>query len=177
VLAGSVNGIYVVALASGHGERFRRITSGNDGGPAWSPAGREIAFVRYGRFTRPDRLLVARSDGRQARVLAKSYLLDSPSWSPDGQEIAFTRCTGNGGGWLSIIRRDGTHANNVVRLPRGACVGAVAWSPDGKQLAFLTGRNTLDASLQIVNIDGSNRHTIARHLDGCCRISWQPEQR
>jgi hypothetical protein len=48
----------------------------------------------------------------------------------------------------------------------------VAWSPDGRQLAILIGN--YDALLQVVNANGTGRHTVARHLDGCCRIDWQP---
>jgi serine/threonine-protein kinase len=104
---------------------------------AWSPDGREIAFVRA------DSLLVTDVVGRQIRLVATSPSLHSCAWSPGGKWIA---CVQGAGSFANLA------PNAVVLVPAGGgppipLVGQQAsnqspvWSPDGGQLLFVSNRD------------------------------------
>lgn len=73
----------------------RQLTSGAavDAGPAWSPDGKQIAFVST-RNEKPQIFLIA-IDGGEARQLTrlKQGVGGAPVWSPDGKHIAFSAPT------------------------------------------------------------------------------------
>jgi TolB protein len=100
---------------------------------AWSPSGRQIAFVsdrdgpRHRAWTK---IHVVNLDGSGLRNLSRSPAYDSdPAWSPDGRTIAFIRNFD-----LYVMRADGSGQR---RLTRGAGHDvAPSWSPDGQQIVF-----------------------------------------
>jgi len=72
--------------------------------PAWSPDGKELAFVS----DRDDHSFIGIFEGadRPIRYLAPTTSLDStPTWSPDGSSIAFVREPGRGGVPRSYLSR------------------------------------------------------------------------
>ncbi|MFO8061101.1 MAG: S9 family peptidase [Bacillota bacterium] len=70
-------------------QRGRQLTAGpKDSRPAWSPDGKQIAFIS-GRTGKPQIHLIA-TDGGEARHIETEKKPASPlSWSPDGKRIAF----------------------------------------------------------------------------------------
>jgi Tol biopolymer transport system component len=120
-LGGNVD-IYLASLSGG---RPRRLTHdrGWDTGPAWSPDGGKIAFVRRPSDEAVDTTIyvMSRNGSRQRRMAALGAY--SPVWSPDGHKIAFLR-----GKQLFVINSDGT---NERALPGSAT--RLAWSPDSRQ--------------------------------------------
>ena len=59
-------------------------------GPAWSPDGKRIAFVRTSLDFEDVELFVADADGSHARRIADDIESHStPAWSPDGRRIAY----------------------------------------------------------------------------------------
>src|SRR5213076_1836382 len=106
--------------------------------PAWSPDGKEIAFV-----TTDHSLWVSGADGRQKRRLlqaAGNYLFH-PAWSPDGEWIAFSSGR-DGDPEIYKIRPDG---DDLTRLTRSAGIDCrPKWSPDGRWLVFTSNRTGND---------------------------------
>ncbi len=100
-----------------------------DFSPAWSPFGRQIAFVstRTGDLE----IWLADLDHPQGPVLNLSREPESdeahPAWSPDGRHLAWSSRTDAGVGMLRIF--DPAHPNDqAVSLESGEWP---AWSPDG----------------------------------------------
>ena len=81
--------IWLISLESGE---TRPLTSGltHDGSPAWSPDGKQLAFISA-RSGKPQ-IYIIPVDGGEARSLTslEQGVGDGPAWSPDGKYIAFT---------------------------------------------------------------------------------------
>jgi dipeptidyl aminopeptidase/acylaminoacyl peptidase len=92
------NHVWVADLASGVA---RQITDGafDDQSPAWSPDGRQIAFVSDRAADRDQHYgggavhVVEIATGEQRRLTPDNERAAHPSWSPDGTRIAHPRCS------------------------------------------------------------------------------------
>ena len=63
-------------------------------GAAWSPDGRQIAFVTTDEKDQPQ-IAVASATGRDVKIITAAHgPLDTPRWSPDGNRIAFLYSAG-----------------------------------------------------------------------------------
>jgi Tol biopolymer transport system component len=139
------------------GTGLRRLTSGSNVGPDWSPDGRRIAW------SCGDDICVMDADGKHKRVVtnaARTNGDESPAWAPDGKRLVFARAPAGSGLALYVVRIGGAAA----RLTGGTTGdGAPDWSPDGKWIAFErdTGRKSTD--LFLIRPDGSGlRRLTAR---------------
>ena len=128
-------------LSNETGEK-RRLTSPpaesmGDTGPALSPDGRTLAFVRASRIYFSDLYLLELSEdftpqGEPRRLTSESRRIASPVWTPGGGEIIFDEMFG-GGLWKISVSRPGA----PVRL---TAAGQAALSPavsrQGNRLAY-----------------------------------------
>jgi Tol biopolymer transport system component len=145
----------------------------NERGPAWSPDGLRIAYIRW-----PERaLFVMNADGSGVRRLAGvSDVAIKPAWSPDGTRIAFI-----GGSDLayniSVVNLDGT--GEQLLIPQSETFSEVAWSPDGKRLAYVRDRFSgfSNPSIGIVNVDGSGERTLTTGDNLDRHPAWSPDGR
>jgi TolB protein len=124
--------------------------------PAWSPDGRELAFVTgqsgapvLGRGISAVALI---APAKRKTITAPKYGRwdDSPDWSPDGKTIAFSRHTRYG----SVIYLVGQDGRGLKRLTAGT---SPSWSPDGRFL--VVGNNN---GIYTVGVDGRGRTLVAR---------------
>jgi Tol biopolymer transport system component len=176
--------IYVKGL--GVGATPQRLTDhpGNDGGPTWSPDGRQIALVRESEdgtaiYTVPS------TGGRERKLIDISgelrawYSVPAVSWSADGQ-------------WLALAeKRDGETPARIVRLsletlekrpltaPPEGTVGDLfpALSPDGRHLAFVrsgtSGFGNQDVWVQPLDGGEARRLTFGKY-NWCRSLTWTP---
>lgn len=134
--------------------------------PAWSPDGRQIAFVRFGEngnaFDPSLPLYVIRSDGSGLRLLTSDG--ERPAWSPDSKRLAFTRRDG-----IYVINADGTGLRRLTTDGDEA-----AWSPDGTKIAFVSSR-TGNLDIYVMNADGSGARQLTTNSTGDYSPAWSPD--
>ena len=104
--------------------------------PAWSPDGRELAYVSF--ETRKAVVYVQEvATGKRRSVAAFKGSNSAPAWSPDGRQLALT-LSREGGSQLFLMDRDGS---GLKRFTQSSAIDTeAAWSPDGKQVYFVSDR-------------------------------------
>lgn len=132
------------------------VPDGIAGLPAYSPDGRQIAYVRFPdpqlvvfgvEARRVDRRIDARSPATTAPM---PQILDfgGPSWSPDGRQLAYS-CWDGAGDEVCVVNVATSEVTQVTRLseelrsqiaagnaPNATSnMGPPAWSPDGTMIA------------------------------------------
>lgn len=122
------------------GGTAKKLLSGVDSSPTFSPDGTQLAFIRESPTLGESLLLIANVDGSGERKLAARKLpsffsVDGPAWSPDGQRIACAAASFNGG--LSfqavlIAVADGSEA--VLGSQRWLWMKRLVWLPDSSGL-------------------------------------------
>ena len=100
-----------VMNADGSGQRLLARGAWED--IAWSPDGREIAFLRVGAGEKPG-LYVVKADGSGERRLTRDAQASGLAWTPDGQTIAFTRVRG-GYRDVYVMNADGSGQRRLVQ--------------------------------------------------------------
>jgi Tol biopolymer transport system component/DNA-binding winged helix-turn-helix (wHTH) protein len=105
---------------------------GSERDPAFSPDGKQVAFV-WDADTRKDVGVYVKLIGSEQplRISQGSGSVCCPAWSSDGHYVAFQRCTGSRGTF--VVPALGGPERRLTE--KGACIG-LTWSPDGKFLAF-----------------------------------------
>jgi TolB protein len=176
------NDIYVVN-ADGSGLRNLTRHLADDIEAAWSPDGRRLAFVRWGRRDR--RLYTMNAAGSGQRLLIDDPDVSSPAWSPDGKTIAFVRELRGVGESTEIflVNADGTGKRRLTHN-RARDLGP-AWSPDGKLIAFWrtpplpekapAGVSVID-SVYTMSPDGRNVRRLTRGRS-FTEPAWSPDGR
>ncbi|WP_133701848.1 Tol-Pal system beta propeller repeat protein TolB [Roseateles toxinivorans] len=104
--------------------------------PAWSPDGRELAYVSF--ETRKAVVWVQEVATGKRRIVANFRGTNSaPAFSPDGQQLALS-LSRDGGTQLFIMGRDG---QNVRRLTQTSAIDTEpVFAPDGRSLFFVSDR-------------------------------------
>lgn len=104
--------------------------------PAWSPSGREIAYVSFESGKAVVWVQEVASGARKPIANFRGSN-SAPAWSPDGQQLAVT-LSREGGSQLHLMGRDG---NNLRRLTQSSAIDTEpAFAPDGKSIFFVSDR-------------------------------------
>lgn len=164
--------------------------------PAWSPAGREIAFSALSPAGDRD-IFLAELDVSQPDSPALDNLRpvasdpaddDYPAWSPDGTQIAFaSRRTGS---WdVFLVSRGDQNLRQFTATDSDEV--APAWSPDGTLLSFESNRvrplgpGSLPGAvaanpnwdLYVAFVDGSGTIQYTRSPGDDVAAAWSPDGR
>ena len=147
-----------------------------DGGAAWSPDGRRIAFVSERDGANNSEIYVMDADGsRQTRLTTAARGDTHPTWSPDGRRIAFVSDRDDFNSEVYVMKADGSGQVNLTRNP--ASDDEPAWSPDGRRIAFSSDRADEDAvpgDIYTMDADGSNERRLTMGSSGSAP-AWAPD--
>ena len=131
-------GRYTLRIADADGEGGQVALASPDPiiSPAWSPSGRELAYVSF--ETRKAVVWIQDLSTGMRRIVANFRGTNSaPAFSPDGQQLAMS-LSRDGGSQLFVMNRDGS---GVKRLTQSAAIDTEpVFTPDGKQLYFVSDR-------------------------------------
>ena len=155
--------IYVKVV--GPGPPLRLTTDPDwDGSPAWSPDGRQIAFLRgLPQAGKKVGLYLISPLGGTERKLAETrvtqgYALGTClAWSPDSTWLAVCDWAEDSPGRLSVflLAVDSGERRRLTRPPEDSIIGDVypAFSPDGRTLAFSRYGSGLRSDLYLLDLD------------------------
>ena len=148
------------------------ITNNADGGPAWSPDGRQIVFAsdRDGDWE----IYVMNADRSDVTQITHNPSYDGhPAWSPDGRRIAFAS-NRHGRREIYVMNADGSDVTQITHNFSDA--GSPAWSLDGRRIAFASYWDG-DSEIYVMNTDGSDVTQITHNSGGDYRPAWSPDGR
>jgi len=161
-----------VADADGHNPQT--IVSSRDPimSPAWSPNGRQLAYVSF-ENRRTAIYLQELATGRRERIADFKGINGSPAWSPDGRSLAITLSKG---GNPDIYVLDLVSRNLRQITDHFAIDTEPAWSPDGSHIIFTSNRG---GSPQIYRIPatGGSAARVTFENDYNSRASYAPDGR
>ena len=136
----------------------------DDSYPAYSPDGRQIAFVRYRSGKAGEVVMVADAHLRHPRAIGTGW---QPGWSPDGKQLAFISKPRS---YLAVfvVNADGTGLRRITPWHLQAN-SHPDWSPDGTRILFVGG--PLDhGNLFTIVPDGTDLQQLT-HFSGLTKMS------
>lgn len=149
-------------LRNPDGVNLVHLTQENDFGPAWSPNGKHIVFVRVFEGNSDLYLASLLKDGTWQDDVELTRLTQheeddlAPVWSPDGDTIAFVTFR-DGNGEIYIMESDGSRQ---LRLTTNEADDLdPVWSPDGSQMAFVSHLYG-PGEIFIMDDDGGNQRRL-----------------
>ena len=156
--------------------------------PAFSPDGRQIAFISSGSLLRAevflDLYLADATTGKRVKRLTTSTVnpefeelrsaYSQSAFSPDGRTLAFTAQTGG----KDVIYLENIKNLNIERRLDTGLDGMIGptWSPDGKQIIF-SGSKGGFTNLYKINADGRDLQQITTGDWAALMPAWSPDGR
>lgn len=140
-----------------------------DVAPAWSPDGKQLAFVSD-RAGSPQVYVMEADGSNQRRLTFQGPYNSHPAWSPDGEWIAYeSRIGGQFDIWL--IDPEGNVNVPLVQHPRND--ESPTWAPNSRKIAF-SSRRRGRADIYVIDVNGENLRRITRSGGDDTSPSWGP---
>jgi Tol biopolymer transport system component/DNA-binding winged helix-turn-helix (wHTH) protein len=133
--------------------RLRPATSfaGNEAEPAFSPDGKQLAFIWDGeKGNNPDVYVKLLDVGAPLRLTTDPAVEHCPVWSPDGRYIVFLRETNGATRKLMIVPALGGPERFLGEFQSG-----LDWSPDGRTIAVVE-----QGAIHLLNIETGQRQRL-----------------
>ena len=118
------------------GEPERLLTGGGlEWAPAFSPDGRQLAFVR--RRIGADQLKVVDVDSRRTQTVTTARRLSDPSWSPGGTRLVFVEQGESGRSRIVVVNLTDGRREVLAAIPRSGA--RPHFSADGESVYYSSG--------------------------------------
>ena len=139
--------------------------------PAWSPNGRQIAYVGN-----DFKLEVVDADGTDRMELFR-YYCSYPVWSPNGRYVAFAH-GGRRGGFedVYVVRWDGSNPRLLAQFNSDVHLSQTAWSSDNRRLAVASKADG-NWEVYVVEVDGSGYRNLTNLSSSDWYASYSPDAR
>ena len=171
--SGSESGTDLMMVNAQDPANPQRLTFGrgsDNGGPTFSPDGRQIAF--FSSRSKYPQIYTMDADGTNIQLLTpftpgvRSYR-SAPDWSPDGRAVAYEQQNGDFQVWMINIRD-----KEPRRLTSEGENEGPSWAPDGRHMAM---SSTRGGSKQIWILDTeSGRFRQLTRYAGARLAAWSP---
>jgi len=139
---------------------------------AWSPDGRQIAFMGK-RPRKPWRIFLVGRDGGIAQEAAPGDdSQGAPTWSEDGKALAYANvdCQETQACWIRILT---LATGSIEKVPDSLGYRTARWSPDGKYIAALVPKTH---DLMVYEVAKQHWSTLAKSITGD-NMSWSNDSR
>ena len=160
-----------VADMDGSNPRSLLVSSDPIMSPAWSPDGRQIAYVSFEK-KRAQIFTVSVETGQRRLVTDFPGINGAPAWSPNGRELAVVLSKGGNPKIYTIDVSNG----NMKQITFGDAIDTEPrYTPDGHSLLFTSGRG---GSPQIYKLDLTSGSIVRLTFDGNynAKASMSPNQ-
>jgi TolB protein len=137
--------------------------------PAWSPNGRQIAFVSNRDDSSFGQVFVANLDGSNVRQLTHDNLgKTGVAWSPNGKWIAYQAYA-----YIDEVSPDGTQRRRLT----GYGGTQPDFSPTGRRIAYANGASEFYSSIYVMRPDGTRKVPAAlpRESESLGEPTWSPD--
>ncbi|HZD51813.1 MAG TPA: Tol-Pal system beta propeller repeat protein TolB [Woeseiaceae bacterium] len=131
--------LYSLVVSDADGENAHTIMESPDPimSPAWSPDGRQVAYVSFEGYESSIFLQTLRT-GNRILVSDEPGINGAPSFSPDGRKVVLT--LGGVDGNLDVYAMDLTTRDKTRLTTNRAIDTEGTWTPDGRQIYFTSDR-------------------------------------
>ncbi len=163
-------------------DSFKQITSGGRSRQAaWSPAAKEVAFVKMGDSSSDIWLMNA--DGSNARAITQfrstnlksNHWAFQPTWSPDGKQIAYVSEESSFDLALWVMNADGSGRRQIIALDSySGGIDNPTWSPDGARMAITAYRGPTP-QIWVFTLKTGDWQQITKNPEGAYDASWSPD--
>jgi len=162
--------IFTVPIENGPTRNLTNSSNAHDKAPAWSPDGKQIAFLSD--MTGEEELYVIAQDGSgEAKALTSGGegMRYRPEWSPDGSRIAFSDKNGK----LYVVD---VAKKNVTEVAdeKADFITDYIWSPNGGYIAFSMSDPNSYRSIYIWSVSGGKLHRITGTYFNEFEPVWDP---
>ncbi len=166
-------GIWIVDR---NGRHWRKLDSGNDRNPSWSPDSKRLAFVRREAGKKYLLCLIKVKSGQRITIWNDSHLIADPVWSPDGKRLLFTSSR-SGYKQLWLISLSGGDLVLLPGQPAGPCMKPNwCWASD--RIVFMLSQDDEDvfpAVLYTISPNGSRRKRLPIKNVMILNVVWSPD--
>lgn len=162
--------IYTVPIEKGGTRNLTRSSDANDRFPAWSPDGKNIAYISD--KSGEDEVWIAAQDGSTPpeRMLTTSPgQKTGPSWSGDSKKVAF----GDKDGKVYVLTVATKQVQQIADAPNGG-IQDYDWSPKGNYIAYsMQSRNGLSA-IYIWSAEENRNYRVTPLMFDSNTPTWDP---